>query len=135
MTLLIDYQSRSFPSYSFGSGTLKTSWDALLWAAITIGRPSTYHVFRYGPPSFHEAIFRLSLIRMAVEQDWNDHLRRTNAFAALDPTEKGMVSYFLGMALCKLFRIAPASHSVASAPGRLSPSAQFDNPRADRGPI
>ena len=103
MTLLIDYQSRSFPSYSFGSGTLKTSWDALLWAAITIGRPSTYHVFRYGPPSFHEAIFRLSLIRMAVEQDWNDHLRRTNAFAALDPTEKGMVSYFLGMALCKLF--------------------------------
>jgi hypothetical protein len=103
MTLLIDYRSQSFPvPYTFGSSTLKTSWDELLWAAITIGRPSTYHVFRYGPPSFHEAIFRLSLIRMSVEQDWN-HLRRTDAFAALDPTEKGMVSYFLGMTLCKLF--------------------------------
>lgn len=40
---------------------------------------------------------------MAVEQDWWGSLRRTDAYAALDPTEKGMVSYFLGMVLCKLF--------------------------------
>lgn len=104
MTLCIDYQSQSFPSsYSFRSGTLGTSWNELLWAAITIGRPSTYHVFRYGEPSFHEAIFRLALIRLAIEQNWNGYLCRTDAFAALDPTEKGMVSYFLGMTLCKLF--------------------------------
>lgn len=104
MTLLIDYTSRAFPaSYTFRSGILTTSWNELLWAAITLGRPSTYHVFRHGPASFHEAIFRLALIRMAVEQDWNRNLRRTDAFSALDPTEKGMVSYFLGMTLCKLF--------------------------------
>jgi hypothetical protein len=29
--------------------------------------------------------------------------QRTAAFKALDPTEKGAVSYFLGMAVCKLF--------------------------------
>jgi hypothetical protein len=63
--------------------------------------PPTYHVFRHGEASFHEAIFRLALIRMAVEQAWSGYLRRTDAFAALDPTEKGMVSYFLGMTLCK----------------------------------
>ncbi|MER8809573.1 hypothetical protein [Mesorhizobium australicum] len=105
MTLRIDYQSQSFPSvYSVPRvGTLDTSWDELLWAAITIGRPGALHVFQHGPASFHEAIFRLSLVRMAVEQDWYGHLRRTAAFAALDPTEKGMVSYFLGMTLCKLF--------------------------------
>jgi hypothetical protein len=105
MSLKIDYQSQAFPSsYSMRtSGTLQTSWDELLWAAITIGRPSRLHVFQHGPASFHEAIFRLSLIRMAVEQDLSGHLRRTDAFAALDPTEKGMVSYFLGMTLCKLF--------------------------------
>lgn len=105
MTLRIEYQSQSFPSvYGLrGDMSLTTSWDELLWAAITIGRPSTYHVFRYGPASFHEAIFRLSLIRMAVEEDWNGRFRRTDAFAGLDPTEKGMVSYFLGMTLCKLF--------------------------------
>lgn len=45
----------------------------------------------------------MALIRMAVEQGWNGYLSRTGAFAALDPTEKGMVSYFLGMTLCKLF--------------------------------
>src|SRR5690554_3103709 len=101
MTLRIDYHSRAFPaSYVVASGTLYTSWDELLWAAITIGRPSIYHVFRYGEPSFHEAIFRLALVRMAIEQDRNGYLRRTDAFAALDPTEKGMVSYFLNMTLC-----------------------------------
>jgi hypothetical protein len=104
VTLRIDYQSYAFPSaYSLRWGTLTTSWDELLWAALTIGRPSAYHVFRHGPASFHEAIFRLSLVRMAVEQDWHGSLRRTDAYAALDPTEKGMVSYFLGMLLCKLF--------------------------------
>ncbi|MFG1290326.1 hypothetical protein [Xanthobacter versatilis] len=104
MTLRIDYKSNSFPStYTVGSGTLETNWNELLWAAITIGRPSAYHVFRHGPASFHEAIFRLSLLRMAVEEGWDGYLRRTDAFAALDPTEKGMVSYFLGMVLCKLF--------------------------------
>lgn len=104
MTLHIEYTSDDFPSaYTFQSDTLTTTWDELLWAAVTLGRPSTYHVFQHGPASFHEAIFRLSLIRMAVEQDCHGYLHRTAAFAALDPTEKGMVSYFLGMTLCKLF--------------------------------
>src|SRR5260370_37070833 len=77
--------------------------DELLWASITIGRPSTYHVFRYGTASFHEVIFRLWLIRLAVEEDWGNRLRRTDSFGALGPREKGTGSYFLGMPLCKLF--------------------------------
>lgn len=105
MILHIRYASRDFSSvYTFPRyGILATDWDELLWAAITIGRPSTYHVFRYGEASFHEAIFRLAMVRMAVEQTFAGYLRRTDAFNALDPTEKGMVSYFLGMSLCKLF--------------------------------
>lgn len=104
MTLRISYQSVDFPAhYSLRSGVLQTSWNELLWAAITVGRPSAYHVFRHGPASFHEAIFRFALIRMALEQDGNGNLCRTDAYEALDPTEKGMVSYFLGMAVCKLF--------------------------------
>ncbi|KQV35770.1 MULTISPECIES: hypothetical protein [unclassified Rhizobium] len=104
MTLRIDHQSVDFPSvYAIRSGTLTTTWDELLWAAITIGRPSTYHVFRHGPASAHEAIFRLALVRMAIQEGWHGRLQRTDAFAALDPTEKGMVSYFLGMMLCKVF--------------------------------
>ena len=104
MSFMIPYESQDFPStYGIGSGNLSTSWDDLLWAALTVGRPNTAYVFRHGDASLYEALFRLSLIRMAVEQDCVGELNRTTAFAALDPTEKGAVSYFLGMAVCKLF--------------------------------
>ena len=101
---MIPYESQGFPSaYVIGSGPLTTSWDDLLWAALTVGRPNTAYVFQHGDASLYEALFRLSLIRMAVEQDRDGELNRTTAFAALDPTEKGAVSYYLGMAVCKLF--------------------------------
>lgn len=104
-SLAIPYTSARFPSsYGVGSGVLSFSWDDLLWAAITIGRPNTAYVFRHGDASIHEALFRLSLVRMALEQvPFSGRLHRTDAFRALDPTEKGAVSYFLGMAVCKLF--------------------------------
>lgn len=104
-SLAIPYISARFPSScGVGSGTLSFSWDDLLWAAITIGRPNTAYVFQHGEASIHEALFRLSLVRMALEQvPFSNRLHRTDAFRALDPTEKGAVSYFLGMAVCKLF--------------------------------
>ena len=104
-SLCIPYTSARFPSsYGIGSGDLTFSWDDLLWAAITIGRPNTAYVFQHGQASLYEAIFRLSLVRMALEQVSSEgRLHRTEAFKALDPTEKGAVSYFLGMAVCKLF--------------------------------
>jgi len=103
--LKIAYTSEKFPSScGVGSGTLSFCWSDLLWAAITIGRPNTAYVFRHGDASIHEALFRLSLVRMALEQvPLSNRLYRTDAFRALDPTEKGAVSYFLGMAVCKLF--------------------------------
>ena len=102
----IHYTSNDFPNaINIPSwGYLETSWDELLWAAITIGRPNTAYVFQHGVPSYHEAVFRLSLIRMALTQEpFSRSLHRTEAFRALDPTEKGAVSYFLGMTICKLF--------------------------------
>ena len=70
MSLMIPYDSQDFPSaYGIGSGNLTTSWDDLLWAGLTVGRPNTAYVFQHGEASFYEALFRLSLIRMTVEQD------------------------------------------------------------------
>lgn len=41
---------------------------------------------------------------MAIKSGNSDqHLHRTKAFDALDPTEKGAVTYFLGMVICKIF--------------------------------
>jgi len=81
------------------------TWDDILWAAVTIGRPNRQYVFRYGDSSIFEAIFRWSLVRMALEQSGPGgfRIRRTNAVKTLDPTEKGAVNYFLGMTFCKLF--------------------------------
>jgi len=104
-TLQIPYTSQDFPRGTVpGRGNLRTDWDDLLWAALTVGRPNTAYVFRHGQASWYEALFRLSLIRMALEQrQYRRSLCRTDAFKSLDPTEKGAVSYFVGMAVCKLF--------------------------------
>jgi hypothetical protein len=103
--LRIKYSSRDFPAGLVPrSGDLSVDWGDVLWAALTIGRPNTAYVFKHGDASLHEALFRISLMRMAITQSSQSHrLRRTAAFEALDPTEKGAVSYFLGMTFCKLF--------------------------------
>lgn len=103
----IEYQSEDFPSATIANGAavLNTSWDDILWSAVTVGRPNRQYVFRHGLASSYEALFRWSLTRMAIEQRGpaGRRLRRTDAQRTLDPTEKGAVSYFLGMTFCKLF--------------------------------
>jgi hypothetical protein len=103
----IDYVSNSFPTGTIpnGSGSLSVTWDDILWAAVTVGRPNRHFVRRHGVASEYEAIFRWSLVRMALEQTGprGSRLYRTTAFKTLDPTEKGAINYFLGMAFCKLF--------------------------------
>lgn len=108
MPIEIDYRSEGFPPGSpvaNGNAVLTTSWDELLWAAVTVGRPNRQYVFRHGTASMYEALFRWSLVRMALEQRGQAarRLRRTDAAKTLDPSEKGAVNYFLGMVLCKLF--------------------------------
>ena len=104
-SFLIPYTSRDFPpGIVAGQGYLKADWCDLLWAALTVGRPNTAYVFGHGDASHYEALFRLSLVRMALEErPLSPWLYRTEAFRSLDPTEKGAVSYFLGMTVCKLF--------------------------------
>ena len=101
----IRYTSQDFPSGIVPAwGSVQTDWDDLLWAAVTVGRPNTAYVFRHGLASLYEALFGLSLVHMALEQRPSTRsFCRTRAFKALDPTDKGAVSYFLGMVVCKLF--------------------------------
>lgn len=106
--LSIRYQSQDFPAglaFTNGWGQLDTSWSELLWSALTVGRPNVHHVFRHGRSSYHEAMFRLSLVRMALEEagTLGGALLRTPAYDALDPSEKGAVSYLLGLDMAALF--------------------------------
>jgi len=103
----ISYITEDFPAgrLTNGPARLQVTWDEILWAAITVGRPNRHYVFMHGDASAYEAIFRWSLVRMSLEQYGSRrlYLQRTNAAKTLDPTEKGAVSYFLGMTFCKLF--------------------------------
>jgi hypothetical protein len=105
--LSIEYESEAFPASRslLPSGQLPVAWDDVIWSAITIGRPNLHYVFQHGDASLYEALFRLSLVRMALEQasPYSSRLRRTEAARSLDPTEKGAVNYFLGLVFCKLF--------------------------------
>lgn len=104
-TFSIPYTSQDFPLGTVANrGHLDTNWSELLGAALTVGRPNVAHVFAHGSASLFEALFRLSLVCMAVEQRPSvSGLYRTDAFRTLDLTEKGVVSYFMGMTICKLF--------------------------------
>lgn len=105
--MFIDYENDQFPSSVVpnGQSRLSVTWDDILWAAITIGRPNLSYVFRHRSASIHEAIFRWSMVRMGLQQRGlrGQKLVRTDAFKELDPTEKGAVNYFFGLAICKLF--------------------------------
>ena len=106
---IIPYVSEDFPgnpSLNSGGRTkeLSASWNELIKAALTVGRKNWTDVWQHGLNSAYEAIFRVSLVKMALVQRRNSqHLYISDAFNSLDPSEKAAISYFLGMTICKLF--------------------------------
>jgi hypothetical protein len=64
---------------------LETSWDEVLWAAVTVGRRNRQYVFKHGQASKYEALFRWSLTRMAVEQSGPGGYRLRPTDAAKNP--------------------------------------------------
>lgn len=102
----IPYRARRFPARLHGtlSGQkrLETTWAEIAWAAITVGRREWADVIAHGEHSLYEAIYRLLIVRANLK-DVGGRLAKTNAFNGLDPSEKGAISYFLGLTAGKLF--------------------------------
>lgn len=84
------------PSY------IEFTWAELCKAAITVGRRSWKDVLLYGNHSAFEILWRLAMLRSNLVEDAAGYLRPSKAFEALDPSEKGAVSFFLGMCFSKL---------------------------------
>jgi hypothetical protein len=103
----INYQAEKFPNAAMNKfDTIKITWEDMLHAALTVGRPNRHFIFRHGIASVYEAFFRMSMIRMTLEKSTERRIERfaqSKAFMTLDPTEKGAVNYFIGMIVCKLF--------------------------------
>ena len=57
---------------------------------------------RFGEFSIYEMVFRIGMLYVNLKESKKGTFEETDAFAALDPSEKGAISYFLGLSTAKL---------------------------------
>lgn len=104
----VPYQSANFPpgfGSSFqGENICNCTWPEIVWAALTVGKPDSSYLYRYGHFSFYERLYRRALLYSNLMQTRNDNIWRSEVYdKGLDPSEKSAVSYFLGLTFTKLF--------------------------------
>jgi len=103
----VSYTATGFPNGSpselSGTHPLTFSWSELVWAAITVGRAGISQVLQFGLFSAYEIVYRAALVYANIMETATDGVFRSAAYDGLDPSEKGAVSYFLGLTLSKLF--------------------------------
>jgi hypothetical protein len=103
----LTYTAAGFPAASSpaltGTHLLNFSWSELTWAAITVGRAGMTQVLQFGLSSAYEIVYRMAMVYANLVENPSGRLSRSSAYDALDPSEKGAVSYFLGLSLAKLF--------------------------------
>jgi hypothetical protein len=85
-----------------GTGDLEISWGEINWAAQTVGK-AEHHVGAHGLFSLFEATYRTSMVWANLMESGEGHLIKSPAYQALDPSEKGSISYYLGLIFAKLF--------------------------------
>jgi hypothetical protein len=102
----IPYHASNFPPGSppglSGKHLLNTTWPDIVWAAITAGKPGASHLLAHRWHSLADIVVRSHTIYANLRQR-GARIDRSTLYDALDPTEKGATSYFLGMAMAKLF--------------------------------
>ena len=134
----LSYTATGFPDGSpaglSGTQQLNFTWSELVWAAITVGRAGVSHVVQFGLFSAYEIVYRAALVYANIMETAGAGLFRSAAYDGLDPSEKGAVSYFLGLTPSKLFAerclqvpwllhldVYRAQLSVVLGPGRSRP--------------
>ena len=104
--MLIPYTATNFaatsPARLIGSHTLPTTWTDIVWAAVTAGKSGAAHLLAHRWHSMADVVVRSHTIYANLRQR-GVHVDRSTLYDCLDPTEKGATSYFLGMAMAKLF--------------------------------
>ena len=83
------------------STPIPVTWPEVIHAAITVGRGGWRDVFRHDRYSRYEMLYRASMI-YANLRTRRGSITKTDAYHALDPSEKSAISYFLGLTFTKL---------------------------------
>lgn len=130
--MILPYRAKGFPESLgpslHGSAILDCTWSDLIWAAITVGRPSWAAVFQHGWYSGLECGYRAAMLWANLKASWNSppRISKTPAFADLDPSEKSAVFYYFGLATTKLLAArllnAPWPQHLDKFPGSLTPA-------------
>ncbi|MCZ4317211.1 hypothetical protein O4H66_27745 [Comamonadaceae bacterium G21597-S1] len=84
-----------------GAGLLTVTWQELVWAAITVGKPGVAHLLAHGWHSVSDNIVRSHMVYASLRQSSGQY-EKSSLYGALDPTEKGATSYFMGMMAAKV---------------------------------
>lgn len=102
--LTVPLEVSNFPKGSPLNGlhALNVRWDDLLWASITVGKAQP-DLMRFGRYSFAEILHRVACLHAYYDIDKSKRLVLSSAFKNLDSTEKGVVSFYTGMAMAKLY--------------------------------
>ena len=102
--LTVPFEASDFPTGSPLNGwhALHLRWDDLLWASITVGKAQP-DLMRFGRYSFAEMLHRVACFHAYYDIDKSNRLTLSPAYKNLDSTEKGVVSYYTGMAMAKLY--------------------------------
>jgi len=101
----IDYSSSGFLNSSLnGNSQFDVSWHDLIWATVTVGKPSWGSMFNYGLPFFCDVLSRLSILRTTIRTPSliNNYFLKTDYYQTMERSEKGFVSYVHGMMMAKL---------------------------------
>jgi hypothetical protein len=103
----LKYHSSDFPkSFSNDFRDANTipdvSWDELVWAAITVGKPEFDHLLKFGILSCYEMLMRIYMLQVNFMESAAGKFEHTPVYNSLDPSEKNALSYFMGLTMAKL---------------------------------
>lgn len=84
-----------------GERQINVSWNEMVWAAITIGKPGITHLLTHGWHSISDIIVRSSTVDANL-RELDGQFEKSTLYNEVDPTEKGATSYFMGMIAARL---------------------------------
>lgn len=132
----IAYSASDFPQNMGprlqGNHQIDVTWFDIIWAAVSVGKIDLNDMLGHSHFSIDEFRYRMFIVRANLWESGN-YIYRSPAYDSLDPTEKGAISYFMGMTFGKLiglflfnvpwlvhlYKLTPSS--IGTLPGRSRP--------------
>lgn len=90
-----------FGSHLSGHHSITLSWNELVWAAMTMGKPGVAFLLSHGWHSVSDLLVRSHTLYANLRESGGG-IEKSSLYVGLDPSEKSGVSYFMGMVAAKV---------------------------------